>query len=193
MGTQTAIAAQVVEGQADYLLALKGNQGQLHEAIIDDIDECVANDFAGMNARRHVTKETGHGREETRTYVQMPAPKNLPGFGRWKGLWTVGVAVLTCVRDGKETGDIRSFLSSLDLGVKRFARAVRSHWSLDFTYREDESRIRDERLRENVAWLNRFTLSPLKQHPGKDSLVMKRRACGWNDNFLMKVLTGSST
>jgi predicted transposase YbfD/YdcC len=196
MGTQTAIAAQIVDGKADFVLALKGNQGQLHEAVINYIDECVANDFAGMNARRHVTKETGHGREETRTYVQMPAPKNLPGFGRWKGLLTIGVAILTCVRDGKETGDIRYFLSSLDLGVKRFARAVRSHWSientchwiLDFTYREDESRIRDDLLRENFAWLNRFTLSLLKQHPGKDSLIMKRRACGWDDNFLMQVL-----
>jgi len=201
MGTQTAIAAQIVDGKADFVLALKGNQGKLHEAVIDYIDECVANDFAGLNARRHVTKETGHGREETRIYVQMPAPKNLPGFGRWKGLTTIGVAILMCVRDGKETGDIRYFLSSLDMGVKRFARAVRSHWSientchwsLDFTYREDESRIRDERLRENVAWLNRFTLSLLKQHPRKDSLVMKRRACGWDDNFLMQVLTGSST
>jgi predicted transposase YbfD/YdcC len=201
MGTQTAIAAQIVDGKADFVLALKGNQGQLHEAVIHYIDECVAKDFVGMNARRHVTKETGHGREETRTYVQMPAPKNLPGFGRWKGLLTIGVAILTCVRDGKETGDIRYFLSSLDLGVKRFARAVRSHWSientchwsLDFTYREDESRIRDDLLRENFAWLNRFTLSLLKKHPGKDSLIMKRRACGWDDNFLMQVLNGGST
>jgi predicted transposase YbfD/YdcC len=201
MGTQTAIAAQIVESKADYVLALKGNQGTLHEAVIDYIDQCIANDFVGMNARRHVTKETGHGRVETRTYIQLPAPKNLPGFGRWKGLSTIGVAILTCVRDGKETGDIRYFLSSLDLGVKQFARAVRGHWSientchwsLDFTYREDESRIRDEHLRENFAWLNRFTLSLLKQNPGKDSLVMKRRACGWDDNFLMQVLMGVST
>jgi predicted transposase YbfD/YdcC len=85
--------------------------------------------------------------------------------------------------------------------VKRFARAVRGHWgienschwSLDVTYREDESRIRDEHMRENFAWLNRFTLSLLKQHPGRDSLVMKRRSCGWNDDFLMQVLTGETT
>lgn len=201
MGTQTAIAKQIVEGGADYVLALKGNQGAMHEAVIQYIEEQVDNDFAGLDARRHVTKETGHGREETRQYVQMPAPKSLPGFGRWKGLMTIGVAILTCVRDGKETGDIRYFLSSLDMGVKRFARAVRGHWgienvchwSLDFTYREDESRIRDERLRENFAWMNRFTHSLLKQHPGKDSLVMKRRACGWDEAFLMQVLTGKTT
>jgi len=65
------------------------------------------------------------------------------------------------------------------------------HWCLDVTYREDESRIRDEHLRENFAWLNRLTLSLLKQHPDKDSVAMKRRACGWNDEYMLQVLTGS--
>ena len=87
------------------------------------------------------------------------------------------------------------------LGVKRFARAVRSHWAientchwtLDMTYREDESRIRHGNLRENFAWLNRFTLSLLKQHQTKESIAMMRRHCGWNDNFLTEVLTGKHT
>jgi predicted transposase YbfD/YdcC len=201
MGTQTAIAEQIIEGQADYVLALKGNQGTLHQAVIDDVDQQMATDFAGIGARRHVTKETGHGRKETRLYVQMPAPNTLPGFGRWKGLTTIGVAMLTCLRDGKQTAEIRYYISSLAMGVKRFARAVRGHWgientchwSLDFTYREDESRIRGDHLRENFAWLNRFTLSLLKQHPGKESLIMKRRSCGWNEDFLMQVLTGKTS
>ena len=61
------------------------------------------------------------------------------------------------------------------------------------TYREDESRIRDQHARENFAWLNRFTLSLLKQHSGKESLAMKRRMCGWNDDYLLQDLTGSTT
>ena len=201
MGTQTAIAEQIVDSDADYVLAVKGNQGTLHESIIAYIDEQMENNFADGGARQHVTKEKGHGRKETRLYVQMPAPKNLPVFDRWKGLLSIGVAMLTCVRDGKETADIRYFISSLPVGVKRFARAVRGHWgienschwSLDFTYREDESRIRDEHARENFAWLNRFTLSLLKQHPSRDSIIMKRRCCGWNDDFLTQVLTGQTT
>ncbi len=60
------------------------------------------------------------------------------------------------------------------------------------TYREDESRIREKRMRENFAWLNRFTLSLLKQHPSKDSIVMKRRSCGWNEDFMLEVLTGAT-
>jgi predicted transposase YbfD/YdcC len=201
MGCQTAIAAQIVEGHADYVLAFKGNQGTLHQAVVDYVDEQMQHDFSGSGARRHMTREKGHGRVETRIYVQLPAPKTLPGFSRWKGLLTIGVAMLTCLRDGQETAEIRYFLSSLPLGVKRFARAVRGHWgientchwSLDFTYREDESRIRDAYERENFAWLNRFTLSLLKQHPGRDSLVMKRRCCGWNDEYLTQMLIGETS
>lgn len=201
MGTQTAIAEQIIEANADYVLALKGNQGTLHQAVIDYVDEQMEHNFSGISARRHVTKEQGHGREEKRISVQMPAPKNLPGLSRWKGLLSIGVAMLSCLRDGKETAEIRYFISSLPVGVKRFARAVRGHWgienschwSLDFTYREDESRIRDLHVRENFAWLNRFTLTLLKQHPGPESLVMKRRSCGWNDDFLMQVLTGTTS
>ena len=59
------------------------------------------------------------------------------------------------------------------------------------TFREDESRIRDALMRENFAWRNRFVLALLKQHPGKDSIAMKRRGCGWNDDFLLEVLTGT--
>ena len=135
-----------------------------------------------------------------RTYLQLSAPKSLPGFALWKGLKSIGVVTSCCVRDGKETIEVRYYISSLAVNVKKFAHAVRSHWSienachwvLDMTYREDESRIRDEALRENFAWLNRFTLSLLKQHPDRTSLVMKRRSCGWNENYLLKVLAGAT-
>lgn len=83
MGTQKAIAAQIIEGKADYVLALKGNQETLHQAVIDYIDEQLEGDLS--NAREHVTNEKGHGREEMRTYLQLPAPKSLPGFTLWVG------------------------------------------------------------------------------------------------------------
>src|SRR3954464_1067104 len=78
MGTQKVIAEQIVAGGADYVLALKGNQETLHQAVIDHIDQQLEGDLAG--AQEHVTKETGHGREETRTYLQLPAPEELPGL-----------------------------------------------------------------------------------------------------------------
>ena len=66
------------------------------------------------------------------------------------------------------------------------------HWSLDIIYREDELRIRETQLRQNFAWLNRLTLSLLKQHPGKQSTAMKRRSCAWDDDFMLEVLTGKA-
>ena len=164
-------------------------------AVIDHIDEQLDGDLA--NAREHVTIEKGHGREETRTYLQLPAPKDLPGFTLWKGMKSIGIVTSQCLRDGNETIEVRYYISSLGMGVKRFAHAIRSHWgienschwSLDITYREDESRIRDKHMRENFAWLRRLTLSLLKQHPGRKSIAMKRRGCGWSEDFLLEVLT----
>ena len=198
MGTQKAIAAQIIEGKADYVLALKGNQETLHQAVIGYIDEQLEGDLD--DAQEQVTTEKGHGREEMRTYLQLPAPEKLPGFMRWKGLKSVGVVTSRCLRDGKESIEVRYYISSLTVDVKRFARAVRGHWgienschwSLDMTFREDESRLRARNLRAHFAWLNRFALSLFKQHPGRQSLVMKRRSCGWSEAFLMEVVTGST-
>jgi predicted transposase YbfD/YdcC len=196
MGAQTAIAKQIIDGKGDYVLALKRNQETLHQGVMDYLDEQLENNCAEVDARQQVTTEKGHGREETRVYIQMPVPKNLPGLDRWTGLKTIGVVFLASVRNGKPTTKRRYYISSLPLGVQQFAHAVRAHWgientchwSLDINYREDESRIRQKHMRENFAWLNRFTLSLLKQHPGKDSLIMKRRCCSWNDDFLMEIL-----
>lgn len=201
MGTQKAIAEQIVDRGADYVLALKGNQETLFQAVLEHVDQHLDNDFADVEARRHRTMETGHGREESRRYIQMPVPETLRGREQWKGLRSIGIATLLCTRHGVETAETRYYISSLPVGVKRFARAVRSHWgienschwSLDMTFREDESRLREPQIRENFAWLNRFTLSLLKQHPGKDSIAMKRRGCGWSDDFLLQVFAGTTS
>jgi predicted transposase YbfD/YdcC len=195
MGAQKAIAADIVDGGGDFVLALKGNQGALHQAVIDHIDEQLEGELEG--AQELVTTEVGHGRVETRTYLQLPAPATLPGFTLWKALKTIAIVTSVCLRDGKETIEVRYYISSLAMGVKQLARAVRGHWGienschwvLDVTYREDESRIREESLRENMAWLNRFTLSLLRQHRDRKSVAMRRRSCGWNENYLLQVLT----
>jgi predicted transposase YbfD/YdcC len=200
MGAQKAIAAQIIEGEADYVVALKGNHETLHRAVIDHIVAQWEDDFARVEARRHQTQETAHGREAARGSIRMPVPEGLPGLTSWKGLRSIGVVVSESVRDGRAAVEVRYYISSLAVGVERFARAIRGHWSiengchwtLDVSYREDESRIREPQLRGNLAWLNRMSLSLLKQHPGRQSIAMKRRRCGRSEGFLLEAITGSS-
>ena len=134
--------------------------------------------------------------------MEFPRPRLLPAtiaaMALLLSLKSIGLATTCCLRDGKETIEVRYYISSLGVDVKQFARAVRGHWgiengchwTLDVTFREDESRLRDKHLRENFAWLNRLTLSLLKQHPDRNSIAMKRRSCGWSDDFMLEVLTG---
>lgn len=200
MGTQTEIAKQIVEGKGDYCLALKGNQGNLHQAVIDYVNQQLDDDFGKVPAQRKEASNKGHGRIEKRMYVQMPVPEGMNGIEKWAGLKTIGIAMLTTIRDGKETYENRYFITSLGMDVGQFARAVRSHWgienqchwTLDMTYREDEQRTRHVGLRENIAWLNRFTLSLLKQQKNKSSVSLNRQRCGWNEEFLLETLVGAT-
>ncbi len=197
-GCQKNIARQIVDGKGDYVLALKGNHKKLLAEVQMILGAHMQDDFANCPVSRHVEVEQGHGRLESRRYYQITIPSHLHGRSQWKGLKTIGVAVRTYEQNGVERTDARYYLSSLRRNGKRFAAAVRRHWSventlhwsLDMTYREDESRVRDRRFAENLAWLRRMTLSLIKQHPSKDSNVMKRRMAGWNVDFLMQVLTG---
>jgi predicted transposase YbfD/YdcC len=203
MGCQKEIAGAVVAAKGDYVLALKDNQPTLHQSVVDHLMSRWEADFAGDGVGRRQTEETGHGRRESRTYIQLEAPEGLPGFGSWRGLKSIGVAISETLRDGKTVDEVRYYISSLPVerDAKAFAHAVRSHWgvengchwTLDVTFREDESRIREKHLRENMAWLSRFCLSLLKQHPGRQSVAMKRRSCGWSDDFLMQVVIGSAS
>ncbi len=195
MGAQKAIAEGVIRGGADYVLALKGNHESLHRAVIEHIDERLEGDLEG--AEELTTTDRGHGREEERIYLHLPAPEGLPGKEQWEDLKSVGVVTSRRVEGDKEGIEIRHYLSSLPVDAKLFARAVRGHWSvenachwtLDVTFREDDSRVRERVLGANIAWLYRFTLSILKQHPDRRmSLIMKRRGCGWSEKFLMEVI-----
>jgi len=203
MGCQKEIAGAVVAAKGDYVLALKDNQPTLHRAVVDHLMSRWEADFAGDEVGRRQTEETGHGRRESRAYIQLKAPESLPGFESWRGLKSIGVVISETRRDGETTDEVRYSISSLpvEADAAAFAHAARSHWgvengchwTLDVTFREDESRIREKNLRENMAWLNRFSLSLLKQHPGRQTVAMKRRSCGWSDDFLMQVVIGSTS
>jgi predicted transposase YbfD/YdcC len=199
MGCQKSIAADIVERGGDYVLPVKGNQGNLEAALMELFDDHLEDDFARVRVSRHEEAERNRGRNETRTYIQMNVPDDLAGRGAWAGLRTVGMVIRRREINGVETGEVQYYISSLKRNVTRFANAVRGHWgientchwSLDVTFREDASRARDRTLAENLSWIRRFTLGLLKQHSDtKTSLIMKRRKCGWSTDFLAEVLFG---
>jgi predicted transposase YbfD/YdcC len=200
-GCQKNIAAQIVNGKGEYVLALKGNQGKLFDDVQLRLGCYIRDGFADCPVSCYVEVEKGHGRLEERRYYQMTAPSYLHGRSEWKGLKTIGAAVRVYEENGVQKSDTRYYLSSLRRNGKQFANAVRNHWtientlhwSLDMTYREDESRVRQRTFTQNLSWLRRFTLSLIKQHPGKDSNIMKRRMAGWSVDFLMELLTGEHT
>lgn len=195
-GCQTEIAAKIVRLKGDYVLALKGNQGNLHKAVTEYIVRHMENDFADVPARKYTEKCKGHGRVDEITYYQMPVPHDLIGKAKWAGLKTIGVAIRQSERGSKTTVEVRYYISSIPMGVKRFARYVRGHWAientlhwcLDVTFREDENRVRNRISADNLAWLKRFGLSLLKQRKDKHSVAMRRRVAGWNVNYLAQVL-----
>ena len=195
-GCQKNIAAKIIDGRGDYVLSLKGNQGNLHQAAEQWILSQMENDFADVTVRKYEEVVKGHGRVDRLIYYQFRAPESLPGRAMWKGLRTIGIAIRISKQGDVETGDTRIFISSLRLGVKRFAAAVRGHWGientlhwcLDVTFREDESRLRDRHAADNVAWLKRFAISLLKQRQDKESIAMRRRMAGWNMDYLAQVL-----
>ena len=200
-GCQKNIAAKIVDGGGDYVLAVKGNQEKLHQAVQACINDHLADDFFRVSVSRYEEHEKSHGRVEHRYYYQLTAPSDLAEREKWKGLKTIGVAIRGTEENGKETSDVRYYISSLRRHGKRFARLVRGHWGientlhwcLDVTFREDESRARGRGLADNLSWLRRIALTLLKQHPKKQSIAMKRRIAGWCCKFLMEVLTGKRT
>lgn len=195
-GCQKEIAAKIIKGKGDYVLALKGNQGKLHQAVVDYIGIHMENDFADVPVRQYEEVVKGHGRVDTLLYYQLSAPASLPGRKSWKGLRTIGMAIRISQQNGKETSEVRYYISSLRLGVRRFAESVRGHWGientlhwcLDVTFREDDSRLRNRHAADNLAWLKRFAISLLKQQTDKVSIAMRRRMAGWNVDYLAQVV-----
>ncbi|MCI0357842.1 MAG: ISAs1 family transposase, partial [Planctomycetaceae bacterium] len=201
MGCQKEIAEKIVAGGGDYVLALKDNHPTLADEVSDLFCQALENDFADLEHRGHTTRDEGHGRVETRHYHQVKVPpallKRFPG---WKKLRTLGMVFSERqVGDAAATGETRFYLSSLPLGVIRFAEAVRGHWGiennlhwvLDVCFDEDGNRTRTDHGPANLALLRRLAASLLKQETtAKGGIKCKRKQAGWDNQYLLKVLAG---
>ena len=199
MGCQTEIAQAILDAKADYVLAVKSNQRTLYDGLAWFFCYSGAFNYDGVPVSRHETQEKGHGRQETRTYFVCDVPDDLPDRHRWPKLSAIGMAVSETVRDGKRCYEQRYYILSKKLSAKRFAAAVRSHWSienrlhwqLDVTFQEDQSRLRRGHADANFSILRRTALSLLKNnHSLKVGVKNKRLAAGWDDSYLEQILFG---
>ena len=199
MGCQTEIARAIVDADADYVLAVKGNQPTLHNGLVFFFADHQSDDFARVNVRHHETYNYEHGRDEMRFYYVCPVPDDFPDKDRWHKLRAIGLAINNTVRDGKECIEFRYYILSTFPSAKRFADAVRSHWAienrlhwqLDVTFQEDQSRIRKGHADANFSSLRRTALSLLKNNRTKKIGVKnKRLAAALDESYLTEVLLG---
>lgn len=197
MGCQKDIARDIVAGGGDFVIAVKDNQPKLSEAIGTLVMGHLEGELEALKHRSHETREHGHGRRDDRSYFVAQVPSDFTPKGEWPWIKAIGTAVrITTHADGTQSDEVRYYMLSRFLSGKRFAEAVRSHWSiesmhwvLDVTFREDESRTRERVLANNLSWLRRFAVTLLKRHPIKDSIRGKMIRCLMNTQFLEEVLT----
>ena len=197
MGAQKEIANQITEQGADYVLSLKGNQGNLHQDVQQLFDWASKTDFKDIEHELYQTIDKGHGRLEKRRYYLLGNVEYLVDAHQWKGLKRVGMIESERHIEGKPTTtERRYYLTSLDGGVERFARASRGHWgienrlhwSLDVVFREDDSRIRSDHSPENMTLIRKIALNLLSKESSKGSKKRKRLKAGWDNDFLIQVL-----
>ena len=208
MGCQKKIAKEIIEADADYVLALKGNHETVHEEAKTFLDEIVAETSkprpvgaklskAAANLAVLETVEKDHGRLETRRYYQSAEVSWFADRAQWEGLQSVGMVEAIREISGARTVERRYYLSSLPLGVETFARAVRGHWGvenklhwvLDVCFREDQSRARAGYAAENLATLRRLALNLLRREKTKKRGIKgKQLNAGWDHAYLLRLL-----
>lgn len=169
MGTQTEIAKQIRKQKGDYVLAVKGNQGNLHKDIIDYFNDSEFLELCKTNGGYHKTVEKARGGIEKREYYQTNDIHWMHQKSNWAGLKTIGMTVNTIEKGGKRTEEKRYYISSLAADAKEFGRCVRGHWciesmhwQLDVTFREDANKTIDEQAAFNLNILRKFALAVLK-------------------------------
>ena len=201
MGCQKDIAKAITSGGGDYFLAVKGNQETTLRLLQETLIEHFESDAPPSRGTRHETHEAQHGRDETREYVSLPAPASLKKLG-WSAVRSIGMVHSRTIRDGKLCEESRYYISTHRPSARKLAKFTRRHWGienslhwvLDMSFPEDLCRLRTGHAAENLALLNRISISLLKaDQTVKAGIACKRKTAGWDDHYLIKLLLNTTS
>jgi predicted transposase YbfD/YdcC len=196
MGCQRDIAQKIIDKKADYVLALKGNQGLLREDVEVFVAEQKAASFQNTTISRDETVDGDHGRIETRTTTVIHDTAWLQDRHDWPGLKAVVMVESTREIDGKIEQETRFYITSLVLLANLLGPIIRSHWAvenslhwvMDMIFRDDECRVRTEHAPANFTTIKHMAHNLIRKAPGKDSLRLRRKTAAWDDDFLASLI-----
>ena len=201
-GCHKKIAQQIVDQGGHYILQLKGNQGTLHKETVMLFDQCLTDDCRGISYSTAATTNGGHGRIEERRIWATSEVNWFAERGKWKNLRCLIRVQAKRTVDGKTSTEYRYYISDLPAdnasGLLAYIRGHwgvenKLHWCLDISFREDDRRIRQGHAAENFARLSRIALNLLKaETTNRRGIKTKRLCCGWNHDYLLKVMTGGN-
>ena len=197
MGCQREVARKIIDKKADYVLALKGNQGSLRDDVDEFVSEQKANGFKDCQISQFETVDGDHGRIETRKTTVIHDVDWLQKRHDWPGL--KGVVMVETTReigDRIETEN-RFYIASLALPATLLGPIIRHHWAIenclhwvmDMTFRDDECRVRTENAPANFTTIKHMALNLIRKASGKDSLRLRRKVAAWDDDFLASLIT----
>jgi predicted transposase YbfD/YdcC len=196
MGCQRDIAQKILDKKADYILALKGNQGALREDVELFASEQKANNFKDTIISKDQTVDGDHGRIETRATTVIHNVAWLQDRHQWPGL--KGVVMVESTRESADRieRETRFYITSLDLRAQRMAQIVRSHWAvenslhwvMDMVFRDDECRLRKNHAPANFTTIKHMAHNLIRKAKGKDSLRLRRKVAAWDDEFLASLI-----
>jgi predicted transposase YbfD/YdcC len=195
MGCQRGIAQKIIDKKTDYVLALKGNQGTLREDVEVFAAEQKANGFRDTTISRDQTVDGDHGRIETRTTTVIHDVAWLQERHDWPSLKAIVMVESTRESGEKTEFETRFYITSLLLLAAQLGPVVRSHWAvesmhwiMDMVFRDDECRVRTEHAPANFTTMKHMAHNLIRRAPGKDSLRLRRKVAGWDDDFLASLI-----